>query len=267
VNMGRTSTTLRNCGIPACTRQLPFVLSLFFFFLLFCKPMFSILKRPSGGVRGRLVKDLRTYSFLPGVDQPTFLQEVNPDQITKGDVVTIDYAHRHGLMHMAAVILLSDVSGDVLLLKRQPHLATCPNSWGVIGEHSIVDEEALKNAKRRILEELGQSALDAVASFHKLANYPIYMDREFGDKGAVDKQLLYMWEARVEKPKEEIVLELDEEVADHRWISLDKYLDWIDRDLNKPVGAPRDFCCDVVAKIRQFEAARLKAYRQSETKR
>mmetsp|Transcript_18127 Transcript_18127/g.51886 ORF Transcript_18127/g.51886 Transcript_18127/m.51886 type:complete len:276 (-) Transcript_18127:130-957(-) len=258
---GATILLKRMLGSPSYV--LPLVL-----ILVVAKKLISILQRPSGRVRAKLAKDLRTYSFVGNTSNiPAFLQEVDPDEITKGGVVSIDHAHRHGLMHMGAVVLVSDVRGDVLLLKRGSHLATCPNSWGVLGEHSVSDEGPLDNAKRGVSEELGRDALDAVSSFNKLTEYPVYMDREFGNNGAADRQLLYMWEARMDKTKENIRLGLDEEVADHQWISLSEYLDWIDRDLKKSESASRDFCCDIVAKIRQFEAERLRAYRLSKSGR
>ena len=44
---------------------------------------------------------------------------------------------------------------------------------GVLGEHSIGDEEPLDNAKRGVLEELGRKASHHV-SFNQLTKYPIY---------------------------------------------------------------------------------------------
>ena len=37
-----------------------------------------------------------------------------------------------------------------------------------------------------------------------------------GNEGRVDKQLLYVWEARIDMFKEGIRLDLDKEVADHQ---------------------------------------------------
>ena len=53
-----------------------------------------------------------------------------------------------------------DSSGKVLFLQRSANVVTCPGTWSILGEHSIVGENARETVVRGVEEELGFIALN-----------------------------------------------------------------------------------------------------------
>jgi isopentenyldiphosphate isomerase len=80
--------------------------------------------------------------------------------ISQGATVSIDDAHREGLLHKGswiAVVLRKRGHEEcrVLLLQRTQSVKTCPGAWGLLGEHANVSEAAVETVKRAYREELG----------------------------------------------------------------------------------------------------------------
>ena len=94
-----------------------------------------------------------------------------------GTEVNIGVAHHHGLLHRGIWIAIlrpsvtpitttMTTTGDddreqqqmmvfeTFMLKRGPHLQTCPNAWGLVGEHSDENESWEETAKRALQEEI-----------------------------------------------------------------------------------------------------------------
>eukprot|EP00547_Thalassionema_nitzschioides_P016678 CAMPEP_0194251774 /NCGR_PEP_ID=MMETSP0158-20130606/26171_1 /TAXON_ID=33649 /ORGANISM="Thalassionema nitzschioides, Strain L26-B" /LENGTH=262 /DNA_ID=CAMNT_0038989005 /DNA_START=149 /DNA_END=938 /DNA_ORIENTATION=+ len=215
--------------------------------------------KPSGKLRSNFVADLQIYGIPEQGLQPTLLQEFNPARLVDQGLVTIDYAHRHGKLHAGATCMVMDSEGLILLIRRGPHLVTCPNAWGVVGEHRLGLEPLEDNVKRGILEELGEEVWNHVAKVQNLTTFPVYMKREvgeYGSKGRIDHQLLYMWVVTLDERHENVRLHLDDEVSDHRWIDADVYDKWVKQDL-KNNNPPKDFCHPIVAGLRSYEIDRL----------
>ena len=61
---------------------------------------------------------------------------------------------------------------------------------------------------------------------------PLYYIRHYGPRNdnRVDSQLTYMWYASFPKDHNEIDWQLDGEVADHKWMSLDDAAEWLLND-------------------------------------
>lgn len=175
--------------------------------------------------------DQKVYDLVSDENDFQFLDEIDPDTSlqSKGYYLTIDQAHRQGKFHMGAWIHLTDSSGDkVLLLKRGPNLVTCPNSWGLIGEHTQRDETPLETVQRALVEEVwggSNATYEDIRWIQNLTEFPVYYYRDYGDR--VDRQLTYVYDVRMKEPAKDIFLKLDDEVADYQWISLDDYKKWM----------------------------------------
>eukprot|EP00035_Acanthoeca_spectabilis_P008717 m.157568 g.157568 ORF g.157568 m.157568 type:complete len:175 (-) comp14472_c0_seq1:2800-3324(-) len=77
--------------------------------------------------------------------------------------VGISRAHGHdtAVLHRGVWIavlrrpLPSSGHMQVLMLKRNQDMATCPGAWGLVGEHSLPHEPWLATTRRALMEELG----------------------------------------------------------------------------------------------------------------
>lgn len=267
----------RSIGIGTFSQKQKRHINIFIFivltsvFLLRTMTLAILSDKPSGKLRSSFVADLQIYDMIPeqqGGIKPTFLEEFNPALLVDKGVVTIDYAHRHGILHIGVTCMVMDAEGLILLLRRGPHLVTCPNAWGIVGEHAVGRESVATNVKRGVVEELGEEVWKHVEKVQNLTTFPVYMKREIEDYGKnsrkgkrIDHQLLYMWAVTLDKRHEGVRLHLDDEVAEHKWISADDYHKWVKRDLKN--DQPKDFCHPVVARLRSFEIDRLMEVRAS----
>lgn len=199
---------------------------------------------------------LPIYSFPPiyaGQKIP-HLTPVDPSTLIPIGVDPIDEAHRHGYLHMGHCLFIMDASGLLLFLKRSPHVVTCPSTWSILGEHSNVREKAQDTVVRGMEEELGLQPIirhegyDNDSSFtaafqtidkdiiyvgiQNITQYPLYYIRHYGPRldNRIDSQLTYLWLARLPKRHDEIQIKLDHEVADHKWISLEEFENWVEAD-------------------------------------
>ncbi len=181
----------------------------------------------------------------------------------------LDTAHKEGRIHLGAWIHVVHSSiyphensnePKILLLKREEHLVTCPSTWSLVGEHTYRDEMAVETVKRAIREELGADAflhLQRHGRITPLTEFPIYYERDYGASNGhrIDRQLTYLWlvEMNVDNDVDddddesrkggndtgvdleilESILQLDDEVAEHKWISLQEYSDLIEEDFDR----------------------------------
>ena len=246
------------------------------------------------------------FNFLDFVDM-----SITPDNSTKKqynmvprqEYMTLNDAHLEQLVHTGVWIhVTTDATngGDdddlqILLLKRGPQLMTCPNMWGLVGEHTNGNETPPETVQRALVEELwggkGNDNKEAIAKiFHSrvafirnITEYPVYYYRNYGPSGQyrVDRQVTYLYEVRLKhntssSSSAPAILKLDDEVVDHKWISLTDYRKWMQRDMaaatNSTTSASRkkeyasrkkeydaqDFCHSTILKLGLFSLERLK---------
>lgn len=182
------------------------------------------------------------------------LTPVNPSTLIPIGSYPIDVAHRRGYLHTGHCLFIMDASGLLLFLKRSSDVVTCPSTWSILGEHSIANEEAHDTVVRGMEEELGlkqvrrEEANDYDSSFtaefqtvdkdiihvaiQNITQYPLYYIRYYGPRldNRIDSQVTYLWLARLTKRHDEVQIKLDEEVANHKWISLEEFSHWIEAD-------------------------------------
>src|SRR3954468_24269501 len=73
----------------------------------------------------------------------------------------LDKIHAEGLRHRVVVIFVEDDTGQLLLQKRGPHVATHANRWDVSSAgHVDEGEDYLTAAKRELSEELGLQGVE-----------------------------------------------------------------------------------------------------------
>uniref|UniRef100_A0A7S4IX81 Nudix hydrolase domain-containing protein n=1 Tax=Odontella aurita TaxID=265563 RepID=A0A7S4IX81_9STRA len=198
------------------------------------------------------IPDVQIFDFPPGFDEPSHMDPLDPSVLLPRGFVGIDTAHRQGRIHVGSIMYVIDTRGLVLLLRRGPDLVTCPGTWSVVGEHHFRDEEPRDAARRGIIEELGRAFWDGgVEGVSELTPLPLYYIRDYGsaNENRVDRQLTYLWEVRLKKDHEVVHLELDEEVADHRWVSLGTFKKWLEDDGADDVF--KDFCHETIAILLQ----------------
>ena len=192
-------------------------------------------------------EDLPIFVLPPALfpKDPAHLTAINPSFLIPRGIHPSDIAHRNGLLHEGHVLFVMDSSGLFLFLKRAGSVVTCPNTWSVLGEHSIVGESVRESVVRALEEELGLVATTATESTNNVADegkimvsiqnvtqFPLYYIRHYGARNdnRIDRQLTYIWLVRLSKQKGEIRWKFDEEVADHKWISLKEFDSWLIAD-------------------------------------
>lgn len=101
-------------------------------------------------------------------DNSNLLWIADEHLLSRNTVVPIHDAHSQGWLHRGIwLAVLRHAAADnnnhdifkantyqMLLLKRAPTLATCPNSWSLVGEHSDAGETWMQTARRALVEEL-----------------------------------------------------------------------------------------------------------------
>eukprot|EP01083_Nonionella_stella_P296065 1005889_1 len=210
--------------------------------------------------------DIQVFELRSGKAHPSHLDQINPLTDLKSiGFQGLDSAHRDGMIHLGAWIHVIDssLSHDprLLLLKRGEDLVTCPNSWGLVGEHAYRDEPPIETVRRALLEELGSQCLhhvDAHGSIRNLTEFPVYYERDYGANNGnrIDRQITYIWlvEMNLDSHQEaDKMLELDHEVADHMWMSLDEYEQWVESDTSL-----KDFCHETITSLIRLGIERLK---------
>lgn len=195
--------------------------------------------------------------------------------------ITIDKAHRQGEIHHGSFMYIIDTTiasysktGEypkILLIKRSNDLVTCPNTWSLAGEHAFRNEAPIETASRGIEEELGTRALEYIVKFGRISNlteFPVYYERDYGisNGGRVDRQITYLWlvemnytssilDPTIDEGKSELddLLELDDEAADHKWISLNIFYNLLmkqnDFDSARLTAAKYSLCHETIVSL------------------
>lgn len=109
-----------------------------------------------------------------------------------------------GEYHLVVHIWLLNQKGELLIQKRQEHLAWRPGIWAVTGGSAITGEDAYGAARRELSEELGLE--DTEGSIEFLMEFKRH------------DSLCSVWLFPCDTPAEELVLQ-EEEVADAKWVS------------------------------------------------
>ncbi len=219
--------------------------------------------------------DIQYFHFADEKPRYDHLDLIDPSKSLKaGGYKSIDSTHREGLIHIGSWIAITDTSlnsdnPQILLLKRGEELVTCPNTWGLVGEHSFRNEEPIETVKRGIKEELGESFSELVNEYGHIQNMtaaPVYYERDYGSEleNRIDRQVTYLWlvEMNMEHDGDDMItspdgyLTLDEEVADHMWITLSDLERWVNEDMMNE--EPVKFCHHTIVSLARLVIDRLK---------
>ena len=209
-------------------------------------------------------EQLPIYELPPpmSTDNLPHLTPIDPSILVSRGSYPIDAAHRNGYLHTGHVLYIMDAEGKILFLQRSSNVVTCPNTWSILGEHSTVGESAHETVVRGIEEELGfMPALNFdetkysdtwTVELHPLSNvqqtftvsiqnvteYPLYYIRHYGPRNdnRIDRQLTYLWLVQFPIKHTEIYWQLDDEVANSKWLSLDEVGSWLSADARRGGG-------------------------------
>jgi ADP-ribose pyrophosphatase YjhB (NUDIX family) len=242
---------------------------------------------PPWNYNKEIKNDMELFKFAkPRTKYPEHLTSIDPLQELKHfGFEGIDKTHRNGYLHQGAWIYVLDSSikgtqePNILLLKRGSELVTCPNKWMLIGEHTFRDESPLYTARRGLREEIGEAALDYIdknGSIRKLKSLPVYYERDYGAQngGRIDRQITYFWIVEMNADKSESterqtfdewdnLLKFDSEVADHKWMPLKDFADWVLEDAK---NSSRDFCHETIHSFLSLGIDRLNVLREKREK-
>ncbi|KAL9178909.1 hypothetical protein ACHAXT_011882 [Thalassiosira profunda] len=199
---------------------------------------------------------LPVYDFPPTfAAEPPHLTPIDPATLIPKGTRSIDYAHRHGLLHTGSILYVMDSSGSLLFLQRSQKMVTCPSTWSILGEHSTAGEGVIEGVVRGIEEELGfassapmksdtpgawtvelhpiQSPKESLhVTIQNATEYPLYYIRHYGPRNnnRIDRQLTFTWIVKFPKRHDEIPWQVDDEVANHRWLDLAEVRAWYAED-------------------------------------
>lgn len=229
------------------------------------------------GIRSNAIEasgkeDLTIYELPESfIVQPAHLTPVDPTALIELGTESIDAAHKKGFLHTGAVLFVTDSSGKILVMKRSASVVTCPNTWSIVGEHSIAGEDSNYTPIRALKEELGLSISEHYAQIQNMTDFPLYYIRHYGARNGnrIDRQLTYMWLVTLPQRHEEISWTLDHEVADSKWITLRSFDEWLredeknDNTINlsskEDDGPPNgDFCHRTIRSLLKLGIERLK---------
>ncbi|CAJ1946462.1 unnamed protein product [Cylindrotheca closterium] len=176
----------------------------------------------------------------------------------------IQHVHRNGLLHSGMVVAVLDsnvanIDAKILLLKRAPQLVTCPNAWGLVGEHTFQDETPRDTVIRGMKEELGdafyQQFVQKGSKTMELVKLPVYVDVDYSDNGSlIDRQMTHLHVIEMNTPLEELkkLLELDDEVAETTWMTRQEIQEgWMN------FNPAEKFCSNELAVLLQLVLHRL----------
>lgn len=175
---------------------------------------------------------LMVFDFKANVPEPSHLTLINVTEslIPRSKMMWIDSVHRQGLVHIGDWLWIMDSQQKVLTIQRGQQLVTCPGAWGLVGEHQNRDEDPIETARRAVREELGSTMLDHISFIEPLAPLPLYYIRDYGPTNGnrVDRQPTYIWWIQMDQPGSQLPLKLDDEVANHAWMSTEQLQNWFD---------------------------------------
>ena len=219
--------------------------------------------------------DIQIFDFAPDGDiteQPPHLTPIDPAiSLQSRGFTTLDKAHREGLVHAGNFVYVVDKDDKLLLMRRGPDLVTCPLAWSMVGEHAYRDESKKETLMRGIEEELGGKTLKSLVdegSYTELSDLPLFYFRDYGPEldGRIDRQVTYIWLVELGLSAEELengILQLDEEVYEHKWIPLNEAEKWVKDDMAavKDGGKLDTFCHDTMGSLMQVCFDRIRARR------
>uniref|UniRef100_A0A7S3B1E2 Nudix hydrolase domain-containing protein n=1 Tax=Haptolina ericina TaxID=156174 RepID=A0A7S3B1E2_9EUKA len=127
----------------------------------------------------RNARDWESSSRLPP------LVEINEaDLVTDGTVAPIGRVHSRGLLHRGVWLFVTDPRQRILLIQRSRKVVTCPDAWGIVGEHSAPSRETWEATARRALhEELGVSKWASVKV--DMLGKPVLFRSDYGIEGGL----------------------------------------------------------------------------------
>ena len=180
---------------------------------------------------------LEVYDFVSTQHQehpPPHLTRIHKDQIhvrpEDESLLPLDTIHREALLHRGVWMMLVDTDDRMLVLKRGAQLVTCPNAWTLVGEHQKDRESSQETMLRGIQEELGSFLLGHIQRIHPLVpdDDPLLYYREYGptNDNRVDNQLTHVAWIQLDLPADSIELDIDEEVAEYGWKSVEEIRGW-----------------------------------------
>lgn len=180
-----------------------------------------------------LKEGIAIYRF-PDYDKPKVFKTYDSTLLLFNETnayTTIQNTHSNGLLHFGTWILIRDLNGYILFLKRGDKVKTCANSWGAVGEHVSGKELVDETIERGIKEELGEEIWNTSVEYTKNLTYndlPIYLHIDYGDR--VDEQLTWIMLVQLNDKHEDLedILTFDDEVADHVWRMKNESLNWIE---------------------------------------
>ena len=219
--------------------------------------------------------DIQIFDFAPDGDitkQPPHLTPIDPViSLQSKGFTTLDQAHREGLIHAGNFVYVVDKDDKLLLMRRGPDLVTCPLAWSMVGEHAYRDESKKETLMRGIEEELGGKTLKSLVdtgSYTELSDLPLFYFRDYGPEldGRIDRQVTYIWLVELGLSADELekgILQLDEEVYEHKWMSLDEAEKWVKDDMAavKEGGKMDSFCHETMGSLMQVCFDRIRAIR------
>ena len=193
--------------------------------------------------------DVQVFEWKDDNFEPKHLDLIDTDlRMESRSFADLDLAHRQHLIHKGAWIAVS-WRGKILVVKRGPRLITCPNSWGIVGEHTSWDETPTETVVRAIFEEIGLGK-DAIRVVNFLTEHPVYYERSYpNNDNRMDKQVTYLWLVELNAVKD-TSFHFDSEVSETRWVSKTELQDWVHTN-------PNDFCHQTIQSLLQLVLDRL----------
>mmetsp|Transcript_37569 Transcript_37569/g.91153 ORF Transcript_37569/g.91153 Transcript_37569/m.91153 type:complete len:301 (+) Transcript_37569:188-1090(+) len=158
----------------------------------------------------------------------------------------IDTIHKFGHLHTGAWMVVLDTNAamqdaKILMLKRSPHVVTCPNYWSFLGEHSNRDEKPKDFVIRGMREELGErfyhQFVQTGGEIKPLVDHPIFFKRDYDTPRGkrMDRQINYIFTIEMNTPA--TVLEklsiVDKEAAEVAWVTKHEIKRWLTETPNE----------------------------------
>lgn len=193
-------------------------------------------EKPSGS------EPLGIWHFRDGPEaEPSFLEQVPLEAMVTNGSLPIHDAHVLGIPHSGAWACVIDSRMQVLMLRRAVSMKTCPDSWGLLGEHQLAGETPDALFRRALDEELGKQLQPFVKSVVKLAPNPVWYRRDYPD-GRIDRQATWLCAILLTRPSDDLPIVPDHEVAELRWANVSVLLEWVK-------AAPEEFCHESIQEL------------------
>jgi isopentenyldiphosphate isomerase len=128
-------------------------------------------------------RSLRTFESAVGLPR---LADIPPTALRSLEqLVPISEAHRRGLLHRAIWLFVLDPHGRTLVLRRSRWTVTCPDTEGLVGEHSAPGESWTDTASRALVEELGLAAASAARIEVSMLGPPLLFRTDYAVDGGL----------------------------------------------------------------------------------